>query len=838
MTKFYTYFDRFNDKVWVRGYENGMRFEEQHKYEPFLFIPTQNETGYKTLDGKNVLPKYFNSMYEAQTKVREWSESANRTFYGSTNWDYNFIGQEYNDDVPYDVDVVKVATIDIETMSEDGFPSPELADQKIICISLRCEDITYVFAYEDYRASKSDVWFIRCKDEIDMLYKFLDTWEKLDIDIITGWNVEFFDMPFIINRIKRIMSETSANRLSPWKRLLHRTIRHSGQKVYTIPGISILDYMQLYKKFSYKMVESYRLDNIANVELGEAKLDYSEFDSLHLLYKHDFQKFVDYNIVDVELVQKLDDKLKMIEQVLAIAYDGKVNYLDTFTTVRMWDMIIHNYLLDQKIVVPPGNDEKKERQIIGAYVKDPQVGMSKWVVSFDLNSLYPHLIMQYNISPDTYLGNYEAYVPSIEEIAEGAEWRDDLKKELDKGDVNITAKGTIFGKQKRGFLPELMDKMYKDRVHYKNLMLEAKKEYEDKPSRDIEKRIAQMNNMQMAKKIQLNSAYGALSNEHFRFFANDLAESITMSGQLSIKWVEHRMNIYLNKILKTQGIDYVLACDTDSMYITLEKLVDQVFDDDSDTDKVIDFLDNVCEKKLEPFIDKCYAELAEHMYAYEQKMFMAREVIADKGIWVAKKRYILNVYDNEGVRFNEPQLKMMGIEAVRSSTPTSCRDNIKKSLNIIMNEDNKALNKFLVSFEGEFNNLPFEDIAFPRGVNKIADYSDNVTLYRKGTPIHVKGAIVYNNFLKEKGKEKLFATVNEGDKGKFCYMKLPNPLRVHVMTTPGTLPRDLDLEKYIDREKQFSKAFIEPLQGITDKIGWKIRLSDSQLTFEDILNGS
>ncbi len=226
------------------------------------------------------------------------------------------------------------------------------------------------------------------------------------------------------------------------------------------------------------------------------------------------------------------------------------------------------------------------------------------------------------------------------------------------------------------------------------------------------------------------------------------------------------------------------------------------------------------------------------MYAYEQKMFMAREVIADKGIWVAKKRYILNVYDNEGVRFNEPQLKMMGIEAVRSSTPTSCRDNIKKSLNIIMNEDNKALNKFLVSFEGEFNNLPFEDIAFPRGVNKIADYSDNVTLYRKGTPIHVKGAIVYNNFLKEKGKEKLFATVNEGDKGKFCYMKLPNPLRVHVMTTPGTLPRDLDLEKYIDREKQFSKAFIEPLQGITDKIGWKIRLSDSQLTFEDILNGS
>ena len=847
MTKFYTNFHIDRSKgpggykhIHVRGYENGQRFYEKvdaHSWRPYAFLPSHDNTGYRTLDGVNVAPFYFEDISHSYTMRKKWNERE-QPWYGSFNWDYVYINEHYPGDIEYDVDLIKVAYIDIETMSEDGFPNVRTADQDIICISIRCKGKTYVFAHQDYVPDRSDVIFVRCKNEVDMLYKFIDHWVSLDMDVVTGWNVEQFDIPYIVNRIKRLMSDTAVERLSPYNQLTRRVFERFGkeEETYQINGITTLDYLQLYRKFSYKMVESYRLDNIANIELGEKKLDYSEFDSLHLLYKHDFQKFVDYNIVDVDLVEQLDDKLKMIEQALAIAYDGKSNYVDSFTTVRMWDTIIHNYLIDKKIVVPGKNDSTKERQIDGAYVKEPQVGIHKWVVSFDLNSLYPHLIMQYNISPETFRGQVRGF-PDVHRVSQGdIELVEQLQ--LNEKNMNVTGKGTLFSKDERGFLPLLMESMYNDRVKFKNKMIEAKQAYEKSPSRDLEKSIAQNNNMQMAKKIQLNSAYGALSNEHFRFFANDLAESITLSGQLSIKWAERKINEYLNKLLKTDGKDYVLAVDTDSLYITLDGLVDQVFGSDPDTKKVIDFLDKVCEEKLTPFLDKGYQELAEYTNAYSQKMVMARECIADKGIWVAKKRYILHVHDLEGVRFNEPNLKMMGIEAVRSSTPTSCRENIKNALNIIMTKDNEALNDFVRQFRIKFKQLPFEDIAFPRTVNRLSQYVDNTTLYRKGTPIHVKGAIVYNNYLIEQKKDKTYMAVKDGDKGKFCHMKLPNPVRVPVMTTPGTLPREFGLEKYIDFDAQFEKAFIEPLIGIVEKMGWSIQLDEAQLTFEDILNGS
>lgn len=837
MNNFYTSFHRWGNNIYVRGYRDGRRFNDKidsHTWRPYVFIPTKNESPHKTLGGIPVRQYHFEDLKTAREKIKEWSEIDNRTFYGSANFDYVYINEIYPEDIDYDVDLIKIGYIDIETMSEDGFPNIDTADQPIICISIRHNDKTYVFAHQDYIPERSDVIFVRCKNETDMLYKFVDHWVDLDLDIITGWNIEFFDMPYIINRIKRLMSDATASRLSPCGQVQQREVRGMDTKIYTINGISTLDYLQLYRKFSYKMVESYRLDNIANIELGEKKLDYSEFDSLHLLYKHDFQKFVDYNIVDVDLVERLDDKLKMIEQALAIAYDGKSNYTDSFTTVRMWDTIIHNYLLKRGCVVPGKNDATKDRRIEGAYVKDPQVGMHKWVVSFDLNSLYPHLIMQYNISPETYRGTVKGF-PDVVQIATGEV---DLSVLDLVGDNScVTGKGTLFSKEVRGFLPELMENMYNDRVKFKNRMLEAKKAYEQSPSRELEKRIAQNNNMQMAKKIQLNSAYGALSNEYFRFFSNDLAETITLSGQLSIRWAERKINEYLNKLLDTKGEDFVLAVDTDSLYITLDKLVEHVGLSDKPTEEVIEWLDKVCSLKLEPYIEKSYEELQQYTNAYAQKMTMKRECLADKAIWVAKKRYILHMYDLEGVRFKEPQLKMMGIEAVRSSTPTSCRENIKKALNIIMTKDNDALNKFVRTFQVEFNNLPFEDIAFPRSVNKLDQYIDSVTLFRKGTPIHVKGAIVYNNLLKELKKDKTFLTVKDGDKGKFCYMKLPNPVRVHVMTTPGTLPRELDLEKYIDFDKQYDKAFIEPLRGIVENIGWRIQLDEPQLTFEDLLNG-
>ena len=586
--------------------------------------------------------------------------------------------------------------------------------------------------------------------------------------------------------------------------------------------------MGLYRKFTYSQQESYSLDNIGFVELGEKKLDYSEYESLNELYKQNYQKFLDYNIKDVLLVERLDDKMKLIEQAVTIAQDAGVNIIDALTSVRMWDVIIHNFLMQKNIVVPPKVTGDKDGKVEGAYVKDPQVGMHDWVVSFDLNSLYPHLIMQYNISPETFVRDV-GFKPTIDDIIEGLYNDSDLKDFMNKHNVTACGSGAMYTKNTQGFLPKLMENMYNDRVVWKKRMIKAKKAYEKAPTDDLVKEIARCNNMQMAKKIQLNSAYGALGNQYFRFFDTKYAESITLSGQLSIKWMEKHINIYLNKLLQTEGEDYVLAVDTDSLYITLDRLVSAVMPAEKDVTKIVDFLDRVCEEKLEPFIDRSYADLGKYVNAYEQKMVMKREAIADRGIWTGKKHYILNVYDNEGVRYTTPQLKMMGIEAVRSSTPSSCRIKIKEALKVIMQQSNEDLRDFVDDFEKEHRTLPYEEIAFPRGCRNLVKYSDAAQLYKKGTPIAVRGALVYNDQLKQKGLEKKITMVYDGDKVKFCYMRLPNPTRSNIISVPASLDRRLGLHQYIDYEKQFDKGFKEPIRTICNAIGWEL---DKQYTLD------
>jgi DNA polymerase elongation subunit (family B) len=566
------------------------------------------------------------------------------------------------------------------------------------------------------------------------------------------------------------------------------------------------------------MQESYRLDNIAHVELGEKKLDYSDHDSLFDLYKTDWDKFIDYNIKDVELIRKLDDKLKLIEQVYAIAYDAKVNFQDTFTSVRLWDLIIHNYLSKKNIVVPQFIRSNKDRQAEGAYVKDPQVGMHNWVVSFDLNSLYPHLIMQYNISPETWMGK-SGFAPSVDQILDGA--LDKVRESLLEENNVISANGDLYTRDFEGFLPKLMRKMYDDRVIWKDRMIKAQKQYQKDPTKKLENEISQCYNMQMAKKIQLNSAYGALGNEYFRFFDMNNTESITKGGQLSIRWIERTLNQFLNKTLKTEDKDYVVAIDTDSVYVTLDALVQKVFPAGGETSRIIDFLDKSCEEILEPEIEKSYGELATYVNAMDQKMFMKRENIGDKAIWTAKKRYIMNVHDSEGVRYKEPKLKMMGIEAVRSSTPSIVRQYIKEAINVIINEDEQSVIKFIENKRADFRSQNFEDVAFPRGCKGLAKYMDASQIYKKGTPIHVRGALMYNYLLKEKKVER-FQPVMEGDKVKFCYLKLPNPSRENIIAVPNTLPHELGLNQYIDYDLQFDKSFLEPMKTIIHAIGWNV----------------
>ena len=497
-----------------------------------------------------------------------------------------------------------------------------------------------------------------------------------------------------------------------------------------------------------------------------------------------------------------------------MAYDAKVNFEDVYSQVKVWDTLIYNDLSKRNIVVPPRNSSKKDEKYAGAYVKEPKPGMYDWVASFDLNSLYPHLIMQYNISPETLLGTKH---PSA--TVDGLLNR---TVRID-GDFAVCANGAQYRKDIRGFLPEMMEQIYEERTIYKKKMLAAKRMYEVDPSAKLQRDISKFNNIQMARKIQLNSAYGAIGNQYFRYYNLSNAEAITLSGQVSIRWIEGKMNEYLNKILKTEEIDYVIASDTDSIYLNLGPLVETVYKGREKTDKsVVSFLNKVCDVEFEKYIESSYQELATYVNAYDQKMIMKRENIANKGIWTAKKRYILNVWDSEGVRYEKPKLKIMGLEAVKSSTPGACRDKIRECLNVIMNEDEDAAQNFIKEFRDNFSELPVEDISFPRGCNGINKWANPSAIYSKGTPIHVRGALLYNHYNKKNKLTHKYPLIQDGEKIKFVYLKTPNKMGENVISYLNTFPRELGLDKSVDYDLQFEKSFVEPLKAILDAIGWNV----------------
>jgi len=827
---FYTNIAQWGNHLLLREVVNGERLVRKVKYSPTLYAPVAKQTEHTTLDGKYVTPIKHNTIKEA----REWLESYKNQphlIYGSNMYAYNYIAEQYPNDVSWDIDQILIVTIDIEVQCENGFPNPKDAIEPLLSITVKNHQSKkfVVWGIGKFSNNRDDVTYIECESEIHLIKEFLTFWERHQPDVITGWNTEFFDIPYLCNRIKNLCGEDELKRLSPWRNVSDREVFQMGRRhqLYDIQGVAHLDYFDLYRKFTYTSQESYRLDHIAYVELGEKKSG-NPYETFKDWYTKDFQSFLEYNIQDVELVDRLEDKMKLIELCITMAYDAKVNFMDVLGSTKYWDILIYNFLLKKNIVIPQKRKSEKSEKFEGAYVKDPQVGMHKWVMSFDLNSLYPHLIMQYNISPETLVAQDKVKDMSVDKL---------LDKKVDtsilKG-VTITPNGALFKTNKRGFLPEIMQSMYDDRVKYKKLMLQAKQDYENTKNPKLLKDISKYNNIQMAKKISLNSAYGAIGNNWFRYYDLLVAEAITTSGQLSIRWIESAVNDYLNDLLKTDNEDYVVASDTDSIYVVFDKLIDKVFKEEQDSSKVIPFLDTVAREKIEPFINKSYEDLHQYVNSYEQKMQMSREVIADKGIWTAKKRYILNVHDNEGVKYKEPQLKIMGIEAVKSSTPEPCREKIKEGLKIIMNGTEKELNTFIQNFREEFMTLPPEDIAYPRSVNGLSKFSDSNQLFAKGAPIHCKGAILYNHLVRKNNLGNKYPYILEGDKIKFINLKQPNIYQCSSISFITSLPKELDFHKIVDYDVQFEKSFIEPLNFILQKINWMVdRSYGTQGTLEE-----
>ena len=820
MSSFYTNIQLAGDTILYRGYEDGQPVSYRTNFSPTLYVLSRKQEKFKTLDGKNVSPVTFQTAREARDFIKQYDGVEGFEVHGYERFVYQFIRREFPGEVDYNISQMKIFAMDIEVQCENGFPNVEEAAEEMLSITIK-DMVTkqyYCWATREFEAPKGVETHIFWTEH-EMLNHFLEWWTQNTPDILTGWNVNLYDVPYIARRVCRVLGEKWMKSLSPWNRANEREVYVQGRKnyAYDISGVNILDYLDLYRKFTYSNQESYRLDHIAFVELGQRKVDHSEYENFKDFYTSDWQKFMEYNIQDVELIDRLEDKMKLLELAITMSYDAKVNFEDVYSQVRMWDTMIYNYLTDRNVVVPPRKGAKKDEKYAGAYVKEPIPGKYDWVVSFDLNSLYPHLIMQYNISPETLV---DARHPSatVDKI---------LGESLDiKGDYCVCANGAQYRKDIHGFLPEMMQKIYDERTIYKKRMLASKQslEHAKTPAETLalQKDISKFNNIQMARKIQLNSAYGAIGNQYFRYYNLANAEAITLSGQVSIRWIEGKVNSYLNKLLKTEDHDYVIASDTDSIYICLDLLVRSVFDvQDVPAERIVNFLNAACKDRIEPFIEKSYQELADYVGAYEQKMFMKRENIANKGIWTAKKRYILNVWDSEGVRYENPKLKIMGLEAVKSSTPAACRVAIKECMQVIMNKEEEDAQAFIAKFKDEFSSLPVEDISFPRGCNGINKWSNPATIYSKGTPIHVRGALLYNFYNKKNKLTHKYPLIQDGEKIKFVYLKTPNKINENVISYLATFPKEFGLDKQVDYDLQFSKSFLDPIKVIMDTIGWQ-----------------
>ena len=845
MANFYTNVTRYKSFILYRGIENGKKVQRKSKYGPTLFVTTPKPTKWKSIDGKPVAPITFESMWDCKQWVDENKSISGRSIFGNTKHVAGFINDYFPGDIEFDRNLINVTSLDIEVASDDGFPEPGEASKEVTAITIKnnIDNTYYVWGLGDYDVERSimktnRVVYKKCETEKDLLVSFLTHWSLPSHcpDIVTGWNVEFFDIPYLVNRMRNVFgSDESARKLSPWGLVDERNItRMIGRETtYEIQGVSVMDYLELFKKFgySYGTQESYKLDHIAHVVLGENKLSYEEHGTLYTLYKNDHQKFIDYNIKDVELVDRLEDKLGLITLAVTIAYRGGVNYKDTFGTTAIWDSIVFRKLWQENVVVP-FQEDKTRSPYPGGYVKEPQVGIHDWVVSFDLNSLYPSIIMQYNMSPET-ISDGEFISTSVDEILNNP-------LNVDNHGKALGANGQYFRIDKKGVFPQIIDEMYSERVEVKKEMIKSQQELQkvDKTDKQelyrIERDIAIKNNRQMAIKILLNSLYGAIGNQYFRFFDQRIAEAITLSGQLIIRWAEKAINDYLNSVLKTET-DYVLAIDTDSLYVNLGPLVKEV-----NPKSPVDFLDKIASEKLEPVFEKSYDDLFNILGGIENRMGMKREAIADRGIWTAKKRYILNVLDNEGVRYTEPKIKVIGIEATKSSTPAQVRQALREIFKVIVSGSEVDVQKAIQQFREYFGTLPPHEIAFPRGVSNINKYKRNYRTqdgtftytYDKGTPIHVRGCLLYN-LQKEKLGLRNLAEIKSGEKIKFVYLKKANPIKENVIAFPDYLPSEFNLENYIDHDLQFKKTFLDVIDPILNAIGWS---STKVATLEDFFS--
>lgn len=812
---FYTNVLFKNNNIYLKGYkDNGEEVLGRLKYDPYIFIE-HKEGDYKSLfKEKPLKKKTFENINDLKNYIDKGLKNYHGLGVGHNSVKFNefanqFISDQWTEKVNYNIDFIKIFDFDIETTADSGFPNVDDPVEEVLSIACSYKQGSHreykVFGQKEYFGKNNDFEYIHCNDEEGVLLSFLNYIQKIKPDIVTGWYL-LFDIPYICSRIENYYNEAWLKKLSPFNIAPRKTIKKvdfNGMTKeitnYKISGLAVLDYLDLYKKFTYVNRESYKLDFIAHVELNERKLDYSEYGSLNNLWKKNWDKFIDYNYRDVLLVDKLNDKLHLIELAILLSYLTKTNFEDAFSPIKLWENHIYNYLIKDKIVIPLREEHIKDRKNKGGLVKDPKIGFSSWVVTSDATSLYPSIMMSLNISPDTIIGK----IPVKESELLDESFDTNIIK---KKNYSLAGNGALFDNSKTGFATKLITEGFNLRKHYKNLMLDI-----DKNGGDQKKR-TEYYVFQLAIKIFINSFYGVFAKEYFLFYNLDIAEAITLTGQLLIQKAGFSANKFLNEYLDTEDKDYVVFGDTDSIAVEL----DDVLKKNNITEDKVNYLDKFYNDNLDNILEKEFNHYTSYCNYFQNKISFKREKIAQKLLIIGKKNYYMAVLDDEGKRYDEPKYIYKGLKVVKSDTPEIIREKLKICCEKILLGSEEEVQDYLKEFEKEYRTYDAEDIAFPRGVTNVEKHYDSL-------PIHVRASLVYNKMLHDKNLTHKYETIKNGDKIKYIYLKEPNPTFGNVIGFKDFLPKEFELEKYFDYTTMYQKSVIRGVEIITEKIGWSVK---------------
>lgn len=831
--------------------EDGNRIRFETTVEPYLYI--EGNGNYESIFGTKLIKKKFNNQY---SRYKFLKDSGIKRVFENIPLPQQFLVDTYwkvNEELEFNTHPIKTMFIDIETYSPDTFPDIISANHLVNVITVydSLSDKFITWGLNDYENTQDDVTYVKCADEKDLFKAFIQHLEIDYPDILSGWNSEFFDIPYIVNRCRRILGDEWVDRLSPTGNVYSRTIRGQfGQEQvkWYIEGISLIDYLDVYKKFTQGLRESYKLDAIGEIELGQNKVEFGNM-NLATLSDEDWQTFVDYNIQDVRLLKHLEVKLKYIELIRMLAYTGLTTFeaamgalsvINGATAIRgrRRNQIIHTFIRNEDTGKNPG-----------AYVGEPLNGFQQNIISFDANSLYPNVMISLNISPETKVGKIEEKTDKDVTIrhVNGKTFTlpmSNFIKFVKDEEIAISRANVLFTQKRKGVMPEILDEYYSKRVEIKKELTTLKHEYSKNKNKSTKVKIDQLDSKQLCIKIFINSIYGYFGNKHAPFGDDDIAASITLTGQSVIKksndllknYITERVNITDEAILN----GCVIYNDTDSSYISIKSIIDNTDIEFKGTDGKLTPELYTEVQNIEDYLNKHIKVWGvKNLNSKDCRFVFKREVIADVGVFLQKKRYVMHILDDEGIEMDK--YKYTGVEVVRSTMPAAIKPYVKDIIETMLStQDITKTNKVLNEAYKTFKSLPVEDIAFVSGIKNYEKYASGCDGFKtaKGMPGHAKAAYYHNLLLKKFNIENEYEPIGSGDKVRYFYVERPNAYNIGNVAYKYYYPDQFKKIFHIDYEKMFEKIIFSAIERFYVNVNWSVQKPGSltQTNLFDLLS--